>query len=50
MMLHAHWLNIAVRFIQNNHLKISTLSNLLKKTAQGKNDKSVKFTKKIRAT
>jgi len=38
--------NVAVRFVQNNHLKISTLSILLKKTAQGKNGKSVKFTKK----
>jgi len=36
MMLHAHWLNIAVRFIQNNHLKISTLSSLLKKNSTRK--------------
>ena len=33
MMLHAHWPSIAVPFIQNNHLKISTLSNHLKKNS-----------------
>ncbi len=40
------WLSIAVPFILNNHLKISALSVLLKKTAQERNGKSVKIAKK----